>query len=57
MVEIPKVSDGPRHQRRGGTECHTAGIDVDLPRSELRALAAAQPAEVVFNKDTTKVQL
>lgn len=46
MVEIPKVSDGP-----------TAGIDDDLPRSELRALAAAQQAEVASNKDTTKVRL
>ena len=35
----------------------TAGIDVDLPRSELRDLAAAQQAEVVSNKDTTKVRL
>ena len=46
MVQIPKVSDGP-----------TAGIDDDLPRSELRALAAAQQAEVASNKDTTKVRL
>eukprot|EP00434_Breviolum_minutum_P014013 symbB.v1.2.012358.t1/scaffold854.1/size229663/12 len=33
------------------------GIDDDLPRSELRALAAAQQAEVASNKDTTKVRL